>query len=303
MWFKNLAIYRFTEAFTQSPEELQQKLTQMSFKPCGQHQEFSFGWEPPLEHLSEQLVHATNGFMMICAKKQEKVLPAAVINELLLERAIEAETQQTRKLSRKEKNDIKEQLIFEMLPKAFVLSKRTFAYIDLQGGWIIVDAASAKKAEDLLSLLRKSLGTLPIAPLNTKDQPTVIMTRWLAENQAPADITIEDECELRATEDEGAIIRCKRHDLSLPEIKNHLDNGKQVIKLAVNWSDRLAFIVDENLAIKRLRFLDLIQDQAAEVDSENAKEQFDIEFAIMSLELNKFIPRLIEMFGGENNAS
>jgi recombination associated protein RdgC len=300
MWFKNLAIYRFTEDFTLSDKELQHKLTPMLFKPCGHHEQFSFGWEPPLGQLSEQLVHSANGFMMICARKQEKVLPTAVINELLTEQISAAEQQQARKLSKKEKTELKEELIFDLLPKAFVFSKRSFAYIDLKGGWIIVDSATTKKAEDLLSNLRKCLGSLPIVPLTTKDRPAAVMTRWLADNQTPADITIEDECELRATQDEGAVIRCKRHDLSLPEIKNHLDSGKQVIKLAVSWADRLAFIVDENLAIKRLRFLDLIQDQVNEVDSEDAATHFDVEFAIMSLELANFLPRLIELFGGEN---
>ena len=128
------------------------------------------------------------------------------------------------------------------------------------------------------------------------------MTGWLLNNEAPHDITIEDECELRSPEEAGGIIRCKRHDLALPEIKNHLDTGKEVIKLAVNWADRISFIIDENLAIKRLRFLDLIQDQVADIEANNDAEKFDVDFSIMSLELANFLPRLIELFGGENKA-
>jgi len=125
-----------------------------------------------------------------------------------------------------------------------------------------------------------------------------VMTEWLANNQAPNDITIEDECELRAPEEEGGIIRCKRHDLSLPEIKNHLDTGKEVLKLAVTWSDRLSFMIDENLVIKRLKFLDLIQEKAAETETESEVDRFDVDFSIMSLELANFLPRLLELFGG-----
>ena len=126
------------------------------------------------------------------------------------------------------------------------------------------------------------------------------MTQWLTNHQAPNDVNIEDECELRSPDDEGAIIRCKRHDLSLPEIKNHLDSGKRVIKLSISWADRLAFIIDENLAIKRLKFLDLIQDQVSEIETTNEAEQFDADFSIMSLELAGFLPRLLEWFGGES---
>jgi recombination associated protein RdgC len=300
MWFKNLSIFRLTEAFTLSPAELEHKLEALAFRPCGNHEEFTFGWTSPLGKSSGQLVHSANGFMMICGKKEEKVLPAAVVNELVQEKILETEDQQGRKLSKKERTVIKDELIFELLPKAFTLSRKVFAYIDPKGGWLIVDAASSKSAEDLLSLLRKCLGSLPAAPLNTIDKPVTVMTQWLITHQAPDDITIEDECELRSPEEEGGIIRCKRHDLTLPEIKNHLDTGKEVIKLAISWADRLSFIIDENLSIKRLRFLDLIQEQMTDIETGNEAEQFDADFSIMSMELANFLPRLMELFGGEN---
>ncbi|MFI3155203.1 MAG: recombination-associated protein RdgC [Methylococcaceae bacterium] len=302
MWFKNLSIFRLTEDFALAPADLELKLEQMAFRPCGSHEEFAFGWTSPLGKSSQQLAHSANGFLMLCGKKEERVLPASVVNEMMQEKILETEEQQGRKLSKKERTAIKDELIFELLPRAFTFSSKTYAYIDPKGGWLIVDAASAKKAEDLLSNLRKTLGSLPAVPLNTLEKPVKVMTEWLINNQAPDDITIEDECELRAPEEEGGIIRCKRHDLSLPEIKNHLDTGKEVIKLAVNWADRLAFIIDENLAVKRLKFLDLIQDQVSEIDTDSEAEQFDVDFSIMSLELANFLPRLLELFGGENKA-
>jgi recombination associated protein RdgC len=302
MWFKNLSIFRLTEEFTLTPADLELKLEQMAFRPCGSHEEFTFGWTSPLGKSSQELVHSANGFLMLCGKKEERVLPASVVNEMMQEKILETEEQQGRKLSKKERTAIKDELIFELLPRAFTFSSKTYAYIDPKGGWLIVDAASAKKAEDLLSSLRKSLGSLPAVPLNTLEKPVKVMTEWLINNQAPDDITIEDECELRAPEEEGGIIRCKRHDLSLPEIKNHLDTGKEVIKLAVNWADRLSFIIDENLAVKRLKFLDLIQDQVSDIDTDSEAEQFDVDFSIMSLELANFLPCLLELFGGENKA-
>jgi len=152
----------------------------------------------PLGKASPQLVHSSNGFMMLCGKKEERVLPASVINEMVTGKILEKEDQQARKLSKKERTEIKDELIFDLLPKAFTFSRKIYAYIDPKGGWLIVDAASAKSAEDLLSLLRKSLGSLPAVPINTVEKPTVVMTQWLVNNQTPNDITIEDECELRS---------------------------------------------------------------------------------------------------------
>ncbi|MDO8940237.1 MAG: recombination-associated protein RdgC [Methylicorpusculum sp.] len=299
MWFKNIALYRLTEDFGLSSDEFEEKLQQMPFRPCSAQQEMSFGWTQPLGRHAEQLVHSANGFMIFCAKIEEKVLPAAVINELVAEKIMEAEDEQGRKLSKKERTAIKDEICFELLPKAFSFSRRIYAYIDPKNRWLIVDSASTKKAEDVLSQLRKCLGSLPAVPPLTQQKPTAVMTEWLTANDLPGDIVIEDECELRSPKEEGGTIRCKRHDLTLPEIKNHLETGKQVIKLAVSWEDRLSFVVDENLSIKRLRYLDLIQDQLSETDAQTDAEHFDASFSIMSLELARFIPRLMELFGGE----
>jgi recombination associated protein RdgC len=301
MWFKNLSIFRLTEAFTLTPEELEEKLAVVAFRPCGSHEDFSLGWVSPIGKAAP-LVHSANGFMMICTKKEERVLPASVLNEMMQEKIDETEEAEGRKLSKKERTAIKDELIFELLPRAFTFSRKLFAYIDVKGGFLVVDSASANKAEDLLSLLRKCLGSLPAVPLNTVEKPIATMTEWLLTQKTPKDVKIEDECELRAPEEAGGVIRCKRHDLSLPEIKNHLDIGKQVIKLALNWDDRLSFILDENLSVKRLKFLDLIQDQVTDTDAHDEAARFDVDFSIMSLELANFIPRLLEIFGGELKA-
>lgn len=299
MWFKNLSLFRFTEPFSINADDLAEKLETLRFRPCGGHEQSTIGWTAPLGKPESTLVHQINGHMMLCLKKQERVLPTAVINELIQDKAAEAEEQQGRKLSKKERARLKDELIFDLLPQAFMFSRKTYAYVDVKGGVLIVDAASAKTAEDLLSLLRKSLGSLPAVPVNTANNPVTIMTRWLVSQQIPADISVEDECELRSPGEEGSIIRCKRHDLTLPEIQNHLDSGKEVIKLSLNWADRLSFILDKNFSIKRLRFLDLVQDQLKELDIEDEAARFDADFAIMSSELGNFLPHMIELFGGE----
>jgi recombination associated protein RdgC len=136
MWFKNLAIYRFTEPFTLSPETLEQKLQQQPFTPCGGHDEFSFGWTSPLGRSSDALLHANNGFMMICAKKEEKVIPSSVINEMLQDRISDIEEREARKLPGKERTRIKDELIFELLPERFHFPKKPMlTSIAKAAGW------------------------------------------------------------------------------------------------------------------------------------------------------------------------
>jgi recombination associated protein RdgC len=52
--------------------------------------------------------------------------------------------------------------------------------------------------------------------------------------------------------------------------------------------------------VKRLRFLDLVQETAAEVEAEDEAARMDADFSIMTLELRRFIPALLALFGGED---
>ncbi len=300
MWFKNLLLYRFTEPFTLLSDELEQSLAKHGFKPCASQQLESIGWTSPLGRGHETLVHPAQGFYMVCARTEEKVLPTAVINELLQERVTEREDAEGHKLSRKERSELKDEIIFELLPKAFHFSRSTYAYIDSRQGWLIVDASSSQKAEKLLSLLRESVGSLPVVPPVTVNHPNTVMTEWLTNPETvPAEFEIEDECELRG--EEGGIVRCKRHDLSAPEIKNHLQNGKLVTKLALTFADKLGFVLDEQLALKRLKFLDTLQERAEDIDGSDELARFDADFSIMTLELAEFLPHLMNLFGGEQS--
>lgn len=301
MWFKNLSLLRFTETFTLNTEQLQERLETGRFQPCGSLQPMSYGWTPPLGRDEDgPLIHASGGFLMICALREEKILPSSVVNEVLAEKIAEIEDSKGTTVRKKERDALRDDIIHELLPRAFSFTRKLYAYIDPKGGWLVVDSSSAKKTEELASWLRRCLESLPVALPAVHERPSAVMTRWLAEGAPPADISIENECELRANDEEGSVIRCKNHDLSAPEIQNHLEAGKEVVKLAVNWNDRLSFVLDDALGIKRLRFLDAIQEQAADVEAADVAERFDADFAIMSLELANFLPRLMELFGGDN---
>lgn len=299
MWFKNLKIYRFSKPFSIKPDELDTQLAEKAFQPCGSLQASSFGWVSPLGNESPLLHHTIGKTTMVCARQEEKILPASVVNELLDEKLDAIQTESGRRPVGKYKQSIKDDLILELLPKAFSKSRKTCAYIDLSNQFLIVDAASSNKAEELLQLLRQNLGSLPVVPLKTKTPPATLMTQWLKGNQQADDFLIKDECELREADDEGAIIGCRRQDLSSKEIQIHLDAGKEVTKLAINWNDQLDCILQDDLTIKRLKFSDELLEQAADQGAENAASQFDADFSLMTGELDRFIPRLIEVLDGE----
>ncbi len=304
MWFKNLIFYRFTQPFDMKVEELEEKLKEKRFRSCGSQDISTYGWVPPLGKHGDILTHSANGFIMITARKEEKLLPASVIKDALEEKVELIEQEQDRQIFSKEKKALKDDIMMELLPKAFTRSQNIFAYIDPADGWMIVDASSFKKAEELTSCLRECLGSLPIANPPLKNMPAHNMTHWLSQKAPlPTSFELGDECELREPGDEGGQVKVSKQELLSEEMDVHLAAGKQVSKLALIWDDALTFVLGDDTVIRKLKFTDVIQDQLDDIEADSVAEQFDADFSVMTLTLQKFIKELVDALGGLSEES
>lgn len=300
MWFKNIQVYRFTKPLELGAEEIAELLQQHEFTPCDSQQPDSRGWTPPLGRQGSDFVHAANGYIMICNKVQEKLLPAAVINEELEEKVQQIEESQSRKVSRKERTSLKEEIIFSLLPRAFVRSRLDYAYISLDDGLLVLNSSSEKKADEFVSGLRTALGSLPVIPLECIHDPVDVMTGWVKEGKPSNGFDLGEECELRSENDVSRVIKCKNQDLQAAEMLGHLKIGMEVTKLVVSWQDRLEFVLDEKLMIKRIRFTDVFQDEIRESEdkADDQATQFDVDFSIMTLQYKELFASLITAMGG-----
>lgn len=301
MFFKNLQIYRFTRPLEQDIDTLERNLEEFKFKPCGSQDISKLGWVFPMGKSGSMYTHLAAKQILICLKKEEKMLPAGVIKDQLNERVEAIELEQGRALKKKEKDSLKEEIVMQLLPRAFSRTSQTFAWIDPEADMLYVDASSARKAEELIALLRKTLGSLPVVPIQLKNQADVIMTDWLTEGNIPANFALEDEAELCSALEGGGIIRCKQQDLLSDEIKNHLSADKFVTKLALRWADSISFIIGEEFALKRIKFADVLQEQNEDIDKDDFAARFDADFALMTGEIKQLIPAVIEAFGGEQS--
>lgn len=300
MWFRNLRLYRLTKPFKLSAQQLNGQLESQAFHDCPRLQPFSYGWVAPLGRLGQELVHAANGRMLLCARREEKILPAGVIRDMVQDKVAQLEDERMRRVSRREKNLIRDDLLQELMPRALSRCTHTFAYIAPQEGWVVIDVSSQTRAEELLALLRKSLGSLAVVPLAVNQAPAAVMTRWLVERRLPPNFSLGSECVLRDSDETAAVVRCRNQDLLSTEIGTHIEAGKQAIRLSLVWNGGLSFVLDEDMSIKRLRFADVSEEKLDATDAEDAAARFDNDFAIMTLELARFIPQLLESFGGVN---
>jgi len=286
MWFKNLLVYRLTEKCPEDTNEWQNLLSSEAFTPCKSHDIVKSGWTNPGPNNSDELTFSSNGFIMLCLKTQEKILPSSVINEQLLERLELLSEKESRKASKKEKLSMKEDIIHELLPRAFSRTKLLHAYIDVQQQWLIINSSSTTQAEAVINLIRKCLGSFPAIPLSTKNLPRALMTDWL-KNNPPLPFKLGGECELTDNEEKSSKISCKGQNLHDEDIQSHLKIGVSVTQLSLHWDERVQCTLNDKLAIKKLKFSDLLLEKAESAEDRN--EQFDIDFALMTLEVREFL--------------
>ncbi|MDX1696859.1 MAG: recombination-associated protein RdgC [Thiohalobacterales bacterium] len=297
MWFRNLQLYRLDEKFTLTPEQLAARLADDRFRSCGKMDMVSSGWTPPLGRHGEQPVHAASGFILICLRREEKLMPATVIRRLLEDKVVAIETAEQREVYRREKMRLKEEIIVDLLPRALSRITNLFAYIDTRNSMLVVDSASAGKAEALITQLRHSLDRLPLTPLQTEQSLSARMTRWLEGAPLPAGFGLGEECELRHPDADGSTATCRHQDLGAAEVRQHIKAGKRAVRLALQWRERLGFVLHEDLSIRRLRFEDIVREAEKDTQADDPVSRFDLDFSLMVLELAEFLPQLLQAVG------
>lgn len=290
--FKNAKVFQFDGEFAFDQLQLHERLSAQAFRPCGPLESITLGWASPLGSGAELLAHQAGGCLLIAARRQERLLPASVVAEAVAEKVAEIEAGESRDVGRRERSQLREDLLTEMLPRAFTRSRLLRAYIDPAAGWLVVDAASDKLAEDVLSLLRESLETFPARPMRPNIAVDERLTAWVAADAAPSGFDIEDQCEMRDPGDSRGVVRCRGQDLTSPEIKAHLDSGKRVVALGLTWNERLSLVLSDDLALKRLRFADELIDEALDGDQDDEQARLDAEFMLMAAELRSLLTAL-----------
>jgi recombination associated protein RdgC len=304
MWFKNILFYRFTKPFELDSDTLAEKLAESPFTPCGANDIYQLGWSSPLKKHSDQLVHVSQQYWMICLQKQERILPSSVVNEQVQEKVNEIEEQQHRKVTRKEKNELKEEITLQLLPRSFTKTSRHFAYLCPSKGYMVINTASAKVADELTSYLRKTIGSLPIRFPAVNQAPSSVMTHWVTKDESmPDTLTLGFECELTSNGEDKGSIKYKGLELDQEQIDQQIKSGMEVTKLAVEWRESLTFLLGSDLSIKRIKFGDMLQDQLDDSNAEDAASQFDAGFTIMTSEFDRLIPEILEAFGGEDTSA
>ena len=299
MWFKNLTIYTFEKPSFQNTLaglSLATTLGGKVFAPCTDTQRKSTGWVPPLGKESEALTMEVNGFILLTMATQERLLPASVVRERLAENVAEIEEREHRRVGSKEKKELIESIEDDLLPTAFTRTTKLDAWIDIKGQRLIINTTSMTVAEEFTTLLRRTIGSLPVIPA-TGLLNSLILTNWLSTYKLPEPFEFGDECELKGTSnDDQGTISFRKYELGDEIVKSCIESGKVVTKAALVWDKKISFTIGEDLVIRKLKFMDVLNEKMNEENPESHAERMAIEFTLMTGEVSLFLDALLPCF-------
>ncbi len=297
MWFRNVRPYRLPGRLGIDASELSQRLSRRPFQPCRPSQPTSSGWVAALSDEATDFVHKAGDYWLVRLQREERLLPASVIRSEVNSRIQEIQTGQGRRVQRKERLDIVDEVTQDFLPRAFTKSQHLEALINDREGWVWVNTASAARAEELLSLLREGLGNLPVVIPDTQKSPVVVMSQWLLNGALPEGLSLGGDVDLEDPQEEGGVVRVRGMYLESDEIRRHIESGKQAVRLALSWQDHVDFVVDKYLIISRIRFSDELKGINEELH-EDVLARRDADCLLMGETLSTLQAAIAKTFGG-----
>jgi recombination associated protein RdgC len=245
-------------------------------------------------------VHKSGDYWLVRLQREERLLPASVIRSEVNNRIQEIQAGQGRRVQRKERLDIVDEVTQDFLPRAFTKSQYLEGLINDREGWVWVNTASAARAEDFLSLLREGLGNLQVTIPDTQKSPVVAMSQWVLNGGLPDGMSLGGDADLEDPHEEGGVVRARGVYLESDEIRSHIESGKQVVRLALSWQDQVDFVLDKDLSIRRIRFSDELKEINDELH-EDKLAQRDADCLLMGETLETLQKAITAQFGGLAN--
>jgi recombination associated protein RdgC len=305
--FKSACFFRIADGFTLPDlDALERVLQKGRFVPCGPTQPESTGWVAPRGNKSKVLAELVGGHLLLNLCTEKRAVPSSAVKAAVEERVerYKAETGNER-VPGKVKKEFKEEVLLDLLPRAFSKRSTTLLWLDPKSRMLVVDAGSLAAADRIVSTLLAALMEVPgagpaldLQMINTQSSPAASMAHWLSTREAPWRFTVDRDCELKAPDEQKSSVRYARHTLEIDEVAQHIAAGKVPTQLALTWNDRVSFVLTDAGQLRKLKMLDVVLKEAEDAKGKG-DDNFDGNAAILTGELSELIPDLLEALGGE----
>ena len=284
MFIKNLNAYKLETKLAK--EELTDALESKPAREPGTQELSAYGFAAPVKQSSEIVIEAGD-YMLICAEENKRDLPSSVVKAEVDKQVEKIENEQCRKVYKKERDQIKDEVIMRLLPSAFIKTSLVYAIICNKSSMIYVGHSSKTKCEEMLNAIRSVIGSLPARPLEFNHDHRAAMTRILRTGSKwflfGMKATLKD---IEGVE----TVKFTNHDLGAQEVTEHIDSGKVVTELEMLSVRDMRFIMNDNLTLKQIKYPETDEDES----------DFISDLAIAGGLLTLLIGDLANEFGGIN---
>lgn len=294
--FKNALVYRIDHWEPPTQAEIAERLERGRFAECAPSQPQSMGWVEPRGQAHSALLESVAGQLILQQCTESRPVPAGVVRQQLQARLDRIEAETGRRPRGKAQREIKEQIIHDLLPRAFPKRASAPIWLDLEARLLVIGVTTTKKADAIITQLVELFGGLRLSPLQTALAPATAMANWLIAQEAPPGFSVDRECELKQPDSEKAAVRYARHTLDIAEVGEHIRQGKLPTRLAMTWNGRVSFVLTETLALKKIELLDVVLE--GQDGDRSGDGGFDANVALTTGELRGLLPDLIDALGG-----
>ena len=274
---------------------LEKALQQMPFVPATGQQNKSVGWVPPRAD-GGLFVESVNGQLIMRFMVETRQVPASVVRSRVDELAAAIEASTGRKPGKKQRRDLQEQAVAELLPNAFPRKRATWVWIDREKSRLIIDSTSAGVVDDIITALVKLVDGFVAEPQKTVMHPSAAMACWLEDQCAPGDFDIGKACDLKSIDETKAVVRYKNHSLLIHEVEAHIATGKFPTSLDLEWDGRVSFTLTDDLKLKKISFSDGVLEQS-KAQGQRA-DDFDGNVVMATSEIGQMLDELIAELDG-----
>lgn len=304
MWFKHVSVYSI-ESGEVLEEPLSKALAEYIFTPCSAHQSRSMGFVSPWEEESTNLIHANFGSFRLVYRREEKKIPKEVLDSEVKKRIKKAIAKgEIEKPDAEFKEQARSAVQRELLPKILPTQKDHQIYINTQSGIIVIDDSSAKRCEELVSVICSLVSDIKVIPLMPKDDPAKVMQEWLVSEKLPAGLKLGKRCNLA-----HSVMGTIKYDIESLEdrrLKEYLSSESYTVEeLGLIHNSGMAFNLNASFVLKACKATDeakiRIEQDIADMEDDDDNQKKDVIFGEMVQVHEAVIFGLIEELGGKSD--
>lgn len=308
--FSNILAYRATNAFDlhKDLEAINQALASKPARLPGKMELNAVGFTEPVGEEGAFIERIAPMAYVFAYNLAERMIPGKIVRQQVAARVKKIEKDEERKVYAREKQQIKDAVLNEMLPRAFIDQKITYGMV--MGPYILIDSSSAKRGEDILSTLRSCLGSLGVRPVSVRTTPIDAFTRWFTSGEIDGPFYMTGDFKANNRSDESDFVNGKGtspQDEGLSDLV--LEHDRRVTVLGLGWGtstgESATFTVNEMIGIKGIKWPESLSEQAAdqvgEEDDEDARRVTLLRTTLILLgaELKQLLADLLPALGGE----